>query len=83
MRRAMNNDQKWKQEAIRRFTLAAVLLVAGLVIVILAGSGVLRILGWAVVAAAISIAVSLAFLEIGYSEDRARSNERRGRPLHR
>jgi hypothetical protein len=52
--------------------------VAGIVL-IAAWSGVVRIIGWGVVAVAITIALSLVFLEVGYSEDRARARERRGR----
>jgi hypothetical protein len=49
--------------------------VAGIVL-IAAWAGVVRIIGWGVVGVAITIALSLVFLEVGYSEDRARARRR-------
>lgn len=40
---------------------------------IVAGEGTLRIVAWGVIGVAITVATALAFLEIGYSEDRART----------
>lgn len=37
--------------------------------------GTLRIVGWGVIATAVTVAISLVFLEVGYSEDRARAGE--------
>jgi hypothetical protein len=49
--------------------------VAGIVL-IAAWAGVIRIIGWGVVGVAITIALSLVFLEVGYSEDHARPRPR-------
>jgi hypothetical protein len=50
------------------------------VVVGLATSGTASIVGWTLVAVAITVAVSLAFLEVGYSEDRARARGEYGPP---
>jgi hypothetical protein len=44
-----------------------------------ATSGVAEIVGWSVVALALTFAISLVFLEVGLSEDRAREREREAR----
>jgi hypothetical protein len=71
-------DRRRRRAAARRF-LAPVTLAVARIVLIAAWSGVVRIIGWGVVAVAITIALSLVFLEVGYSEDRARARERRGR----
>jgi hypothetical protein len=55
-----------------------VLAVAGTVVVV-ASSDVGRIIGWGLVALAITLAISLVFLEVGYSEDRERARQARRR----
>jgi hypothetical protein len=77
-RREAADDVDWGPAARRRFLVPAAIGVAGIVVIV-ATSGVARIAGWAVLAVACVIAVSLVFLEIGYSEERARARERRGR----
>lgn len=57
------------------------LLIAGLVVVIAAGGATGQIVGWGIVGVAATIAVSLVFLEVGYSEDRERAREQEGRGL--
>jgi len=65
-----------------RWLLPPVIAVVG-VAVALATSGTAAIVGWTLVAVAITVAVSLAFLEVGYSEDRARARGEYGpRPPH-
>jgi hypothetical protein len=64
--------------AARRFIAPLVLAVAGVLLVALT-TGTARIIGWGVIAAAITVAISLVFLEVGYSEDRARAREARTR----
>lgn len=66
---------EWVKAARRRAILPALLVLAGLVIVA-AGSS---LVGWTVFSIGLTLAIALAFLEIGYSEDRARDAERRGR----
>jgi MFS family permease len=60
--------------AARRFLAPLVLAVAGILLAALT-TGTARIIGWGVIAVAITVAISLVFLEIGYSEDRARARE--------
>jgi hypothetical protein len=68
-------DEGWRRAAARRFLAPLAVAVAGIVLV--AGwAGVVRIIGWGVIAIAIVIALSLVFLEVGYSEDRARARRR-------
>ena len=67
-------EPNWKRAAARRFAVAAVIVVAG-VVVIVASSGTGRIIGWGVLGVGLVVAISLAFLEIGYSEDRERARE--------
>ncbi len=55
------------------------IIVAGIVIVAV-GSATTRIMEAGVLAIGISLTISLAFLEVGYSEDRARARERRDVP---
>jgi hypothetical protein len=69
----------WKRAALRRFLWTIALAVVGLVVVVVSKSRTWDIIGWAVVAAAVTIAIGLAFLEVGYSEDRERAREKRGR----
>ena len=61
----------WRAAAARRFVLPLLIAVVGIVLVI-ATSGTANIIGWGVIAVAITVAISLVFLEVGYSEDRAR-----------
>ena len=63
------------RQAGRRFLFPVAIAVVGVVVVAL-GSGVVRIVGWGVIAVAVTVAMSLVFLEVGYSEDRARARER-------
>jgi hypothetical protein len=58
--------------ATRRLLLAVLPAIAGLAL-ILAGSGTAEIIGWGLLGVALTIAVSLVFLEIGYGEDRERA----------
>jgi hypothetical protein len=43
--------------------------------VIVASSGTGRIIGWGVLGVGLVVAISLVFLEIGYSEDRERARD--------
>jgi len=64
----MNRSDSWKAEAQRRFAGAALIIVVGLVIGIVGST----LLGWVIVSLGLVIVVSLAFLEVGYSEERER-----------
>jgi hypothetical protein len=79
---ARARDTGWRRAAARRFAVPVIVAAAGIALVVLA-SGTARAVGWGVVAIAITVAMSLVFLEIGYSEDRARARERRQPPRDR
>jgi predicted outer membrane lipoprotein len=51
--------------------------------VIVVAEGAVQVIGWGLLAAAFAVATSLVFLEVGYSEDRARDRERRAGPQPR
>lgn len=55
-----------------------VVCIAGVVVAVVT-SGVAEIIGWGIVTVGLTIAISLAFLEVGLSEDRERERERRAR----
>jgi hypothetical protein len=70
--------QHWRRAAKRR--LLVPLVIAGVGIVLMTTtSDTVSIIGWGIFGVAITVAVSLVFLEIGYSEDRARAREERVR----
>lgn len=79
MRQAMSGGKDWRRAAARRFLVPLAIAIAGIV-VIAVGSGTVEIIGGGVVAVAVTVAISLAFLEVGYSEDRARERDERGPP---
>ena len=62
-----------------RWLLPAVIAVIGVILVI-AASGTVAIVGGGLIGVAVVLAVSLAFLEVGYSEDRARDRGEYGPP---
>jgi hypothetical protein len=70
----MTAQHDWRRAARRRFILPVVIAVVGVVLGV-ATSGVAQIVGWGVFAVALTIAISLVFLEVGLSEDRARAAE--------
>jgi hypothetical protein len=76
------SDGLLRRAAARRFTVPLVIAAVGIVL-IAAADGTARIIGWGVLAVAISVTISLVFLEIGYSEDRARARDARDRSLPR
>ena len=65
-----------------RWLAPVALLAVGLAVVVLA-DGTAEIVGGGIIALAVTIAVSLAFLEVGYSEDRARERGEYGPPPDR
>jgi len=67
----------WRAAAARRFLAPLVIAAAGVVVVIAGHQGTLSIIGWGVIGVAVTVALSLMFLEVGYSEDRARAREQR------
>lgn len=67
----MADGNDWRRAALRRFLVPLAIAIAGIVLVV-ATSGTAEIIGGGVIALAVTIAISLAFLEIGYSEDRER-----------
>ena len=67
----MADDKEWRRAAARRFAVTGAVAVAGIVLVLVA-SGAADVVGAALIGIAVTAAVSLMFLEVGYSEDRAR-----------
>lgn len=63
----------WRRTVLR-FIVPVALAIAGAVLAVVS-DGTLRVVGWGVIAVAITLAISLVFLEVGYSEDRARARE--------
>lgn len=76
MREPAADDKDWRRAAARRFLVPLALAVVGVVLV-LATSGTVELIGGGLIALAATIAISLAFLEVGYSEDRARERGER------
>ena len=70
-------ESAWQPAAAaRRFVAPATIVAAGAILVIVT-AGTARIVGWGVLTIGLTLAVSVVFLEVGYSEDRARAKERR------
>jgi xanthosine utilization system XapX-like protein len=69
-----HGDHNWRRAAARRAMLPVAIALVGIVGLI-AGEGALRIAAWGVVGVAITVATALVFLEVGYSEDRARTRD--------
>jgi hypothetical protein len=67
-------EPSWRRAAARRFAVAAAIAAAGIVVIV-ASSGTGRIIGWGVLGVGLVVAISLVFLEIGYSEDRERARD--------
>ena len=67
----MADDKEWRRAAARRFAATGAVAVVGIVLVLVA-SGAADVVGAALIGIAVTVAVSLMFLEVGYSEDRAR-----------
>jgi hypothetical protein len=65
--------------AARRFAVAAAIVLSGAVVFV-ATAGTVRIIALGVVALGLTLGLSLVFLEVGYSEDRARAEDQRRRP---
>jgi TRAP-type C4-dicarboxylate transport system permease large subunit len=74
-RRRGREAGQWRRAAAGRFLVALTVAGAGIVVATVA-SGALRTIAWGVVAVAVVLILSLVFLEVGYSEDRARAAER-------
>ena len=47
---------------------------------VITSQGTLRIVAWGVIAVAVTVTLALFFLEVGYSEDRARERESKRPP---
>jgi hypothetical protein len=60
--------------AVLRFLFVFALAAVGAVIGAATG-GTTSIVGWGIVTLAVSLVISLVFLEVGYSEDRARARQ--------
>jgi hypothetical protein len=71
-------ERDWRKAAIRRFLVPLAIVAIGIGVVATT-SGTARIVGWGIVCLAITVAISLVFLEVGYSEDRARAREQQHR----
>jgi Na+(H+)/acetate symporter ActP len=79
----MTDEHDWRRAARRRFIVPVVIAVVGVVVAVLSSGVVLQIVGWGLFAVALTIAISLVFLEVGLSEDRARSAEEAERERRR
>ena len=64
----------WRRTEIKPWMLFA--LPAAIAVVAVA-DGAAEVIGWGFIAIAVTIAISLVFLEVGRSEDRARAREER------
>jgi uncharacterized oligopeptide transporter (OPT) family protein len=76
MARQRSEAADWRVAAARRFVVPLVIAVAGIVVVVVT-DGTARIVGWGVIAVAVTVAISLVFLEVGLSEDRERGRDER------
>jgi uncharacterized oligopeptide transporter (OPT) family protein len=76
MARQRSDAGDWRGAAARRFVVPLVIAVAGIVVVVVT-DGTARIVGWGVIAVAVTVAISLVFLEVGLSEDRDRARDER------
>ena len=72
----------WQRAAARRALLPIAIALIGAVGV-LTTQGTLRIVAWVIIAVAMTVAVALVFLEVGYSEDRARNRDSGQHPPRR
>jgi hypothetical protein len=70
--------EEWKRAALRRAIVPVVLIAVGAVIASVT-SDTAQAVGFGVFGVGCVVAVSLFFLEVGYSEDRARAAERERR----
>lgn len=75
-------EHGWRAAAARR-ALVPLARAAAAVVVIVATGGTARVIGWGVLGVAVAVALSLTFLEVGYSEDRARARAERRRGSRR
>jgi hypothetical protein len=76
MARQRSDAGDWRVAAARRFVVPLVIAVTGIVVVVVT-DGTARIVGWGVIAVAVTVAISLVFLEVGLSEDRDRARDER------
>lgn len=72
------DEGQWRRSAARRFLVPLAIAAVGIVLIAMASETV-RIIGWGTLGVAITVAISLVFLEVGYSEDRARAHDERAR----
>jgi hypothetical protein len=70
----MSEPHDWRRAARRRFIVPVVIAIAAVVAGLLT-TGVAQIIAWSLFAVALTLAISLVFLEVGLSEDRARAAE--------
>jgi hypothetical protein len=71
-------ERRWRKAAMRRLVVPLLIAVIGIAL-LTSSSDTVSIIGWGTFAVAITVAISLIFLEIGYSEDRARAREEAAR----
>jgi hypothetical protein len=69
----MPEEIDWRRRAARRAILPLLVAVGGFVVVLIGKEDTLGIVGWGIVSLGVTIAISLVFLEVGYSEDRERA----------
>jgi hypothetical protein len=74
-------DDAWRGPALRRLLVPIAIAIPGIVLTA-ATDGIVFAIGWGLIGVALVIALSLAFLEVGLSEDRQRAADerRRGTP---
>jgi uncharacterized membrane protein len=75
-------ERQWRTAAMRRLVVPLVLALIGIAL-LTSSSDTVSAIGWGTFAVAITVAISLMFLEIGYSEDRARAREEAARSGNR
>jgi hypothetical protein len=75
---APTDNRRWIAAAAKR-SLAPIAIAAVGIVLAAVWAGTVRIIGWGVLGVATVLALSLVFLEVGYSEDRALARERRAR----
>jgi thiosulfate reductase cytochrome b subunit len=71
-------DHTWRATALRRFLIPVAIAIPGIVLVATTDDVAFAI-GWGLIGVGLVVAISLAFLEVGLSEERAREAEERTR----
>ena len=70
----MSGRPEWQRRAIRRFSGTAIVVVAGLALVLLSDNDDAKAVGFVIAGLGAVLATVFAFLEVGLSEDRERAS---------